>query len=55
VSKKNVVSKGQRWKNRTTRRVVEVVQRATGNRHWLVDNGHRIHEGTLEKFYERVR
>jgi hypothetical protein len=52
---KNIIKRNQKWKNKTTGRIVCVLKKATGNRHWTLDNGHHIHEGTLLKFYERVK
>ena len=46
------IRRGQLWKNKATGRVVIVGHKATGNRHWNLDNGHHIHEGTLVKFYK---
>jgi hypothetical protein len=54
MTKKNIVKKGQSWRNKATGKVVRVKGKATGNRHWSIDNGHHIHEGTLLKYYERV-
>ena len=44
--------RNQRWKNKGTGKVFKITSRSTGNRHWLLDNGHHIHEGTLLKYYE---
>lgn len=49
---RNFIKKGQIWKSKDTGKVVKVLKKATGNLHWVVDNGHHIHEGTLIKFYE---
>ena len=43
---------GQRWKNKETGQIKRITKRATGNRHWTLDNGHHIHEGTLLKYYK---
>jgi hypothetical protein len=48
------VERGQYWKNKTTGKTVKILRKATGNRHWTIDNGHHIHEGTLIKFYEYI-
>lgn len=54
----NKIKKGQVWKPKLGGVAIEVIGRATGNGHWKTKklNGspksHRIHEGTLTKFYE---
>lgn len=51
------VQKGQLWKSLTNGKIVKVTGKATGNRHWNVNQidgakqTHHIHEGTLTKFY----
>ena len=47
--------RGQQWKNKTTGKILTILGKATGNRHWKVDNGHHLHEGTRKKFYELQR
>ena len=55
----DAIRPGQRWRNKTTGRVVVVGQRATGNGHWRISHAgkarrsHHIHEGTLRKFYDQ--
>jgi len=49
---KNKVKKGQLWKEKVTGKAVKIMAKATGNLHWKLDNGHHIHEGTLQKYYE---
>jgi len=51
---KDKVKRNQYWKNNTTGKVVKILRKATGNRHWTIDNGHHIHEGTLLKFYKQL-
>ena len=46
------IKRGQRWKNKTTGRIVITQRKASGNKHWTINNGHHIHEGTLLKYYE---
>ena len=54
------VAEGQRWKAKTGQRIIVIGKRHSGNRHWNTyplgggRKAHRIHEGTLRKFYERV-
>lgn len=53
------IRRGMRFKNKTTGKVFHVIRKATGNHHWTVSQmkgaaSHRIHEGTLKKFYEEV-
>ena len=48
--------KGMRLKSNTSKSVLTLVNRATGNHHWNTKkdgskNNHKIHEGTLDKFY----
>ena len=45
------IKKGQQWKSKDSGKVIRITGRKSGNRHWNVDNGHKIHEGTLEKYY----
>jgi len=53
------VRPGQRYRNKTTGRVIVIGQRATGNGHWRISyavstrRSHHIHEGTLRKFYDQ--
>jgi len=50
---KNIkIKKGQFWKSKDSGKVIKITGRKSGNRHWNVDTGHKIHEGTLLKFYE---
>jgi len=49
--------KGMTLKSKTSNTVITLVNRASGNRHWNTKkhgskNSHKIHEGTLDKFYE---
>lgn len=53
MANKNKVKRGQFWINKQTGKIVRVMRKATGNRHWTIDNGHHIHEGTLIKYYEQ--
>lgn len=52
--KKNLVKKGQIWEEKVTGKQVIVMRKATGNFHWTLDNGHHIHEGTLQKYYKLI-
>ena len=52
---KNLVTRGQHWKQKAGKRIIVIGKRKSGNRHWMTDSGHEIHEGTLLKFYERVK
>ncbi len=52
---KNEVKRGQSWKNKTTGKIVKIQRKASGNRHWNIDNGHHIHEGTLQKYYIKTK
>ena len=51
---RNIVKRGQFWKNRQTGKLVRVMCKWSGNRHWTLDNEHHIHEGTLTKYYDLV-
>ena len=53
--KKNIVKKGQFWKAKDTGKVIQIMGKSTGNLHWSTDTGHHIHEGTLQKYYERLK
>ena len=51
--------KGMTLKSTTSNTVITLVNRASGNRHWNTKkqgskNSHKVHEGTLDKFYEEV-
>jgi hypothetical protein len=48
---RNIVQRGQTWKNKETSRVISIIKKASDIR-WTTSNGHKIHEGTLIKFYE---
>jgi len=53
--KRNLVKKGQFWKNKGTGKILKIMSKHSGNLHWTTDNGgHHIHEGTLQKYYELV-
>lgn len=45
--------KGQRWKSKDRGNIITLRRKASGNRHWVTDNGHKIHEGTLLKYYDK--
>lgn len=59
--KKGLIKKNQLWKSKDSGRVLRIIQKWSGNLHWAVEDinrkncGHHIHEGTLQKFYERVK
>mgnify|MGYP003624803666 CR=1 FL=1 len=49
--------KGMQLKSNTSKSVIVLVNRASGNKHWNTQkvgskNNHKIHEGTLDKFYD---
>ena len=51
--------KGQLWKSKDTGVVLELINKKSGNKHWNTKkvggkNAHKIHEGTLIKFYELI-
>lgn len=49
------IKKGQCWKSKDTGKVITITSKKSGNRHWHTTDGknsHKIHEGTLIKFYE---
>ena len=48
--------RGMRLESKLGNSVIILVNRASGNRHWNTQkigskNNHKIHEGTLDKFY----
>ena len=48
--------RGMRLESNLGKLVIILVNRASGNRHWNTQkvgskNNHKIHEGTLDKFY----
>lgn len=51
--------KGMVLKCKTSNALIKLINRFSGNRHWNTKklNGgksHKIHEGTLDKFYEPI-
>ena len=57
MKERNKIKRGQRWKSKMNGTVLEIQNKASGNRHWTVNRigrkkAHHIHEGTLLKFYE---
>jgi hypothetical protein len=48
------IKRNQKWINKNTGQIVTIKNKATGNRHWTLDNQHHIHEGTLLKFYKII-
>lgn len=49
--------RGMTLKNKITGKLFVLRNRATGNKHWNISamkgaTNHRVHEGTLAKFYE---
>ena len=51
-----IYRKGVQLKSNTSKSVITLVNRASGNRHWNTKkqgskNSHTVHEGTLDKFY----
>jgi hypothetical protein len=51
---------GMILKSKTSHVVITLINRASGNRHWNTKkdgskNSHKIHEATLDKFYDRAR
>ena len=54
---KTKYKKGMLLKSKTSNTVIELTNRYSGNRHWNTKkvgskNSHKVHEGTLDKFYE---
>ena len=52
----NRYRRGMKLKSKSSTSVVVLVNRASGNRHWNTQktgskNNHKVHEGTLDKFY----
>lgn len=51
------VKKNQIWKSKDGGFLIQITRKLTGNRHWMTKklngspNAHKVHEGTLEKFY----
>ena len=49
--------RGMKLKSKSSTSVIVLVNRASGNKHWNTQkigskNNHKIHEGTLDKFYD---
>jgi len=57
----NIIKKGQLWKSKQNGRILEIVKKTTGpsgGKHWLMlcnKKTHHVNEGTILKFFERVR
>jgi len=54
---KTTIRPGQRWRSRTSGVILIIGQKASGNGHWQtfrqsIGMTHKIHEGTLRKFYD---
>jgi hypothetical protein len=54
------IKRGMVFRNKTTGKLFYIRNKATGNRHWnasamIGPTSHKIHEGTLMKFYEQVK
>tara|TARA_R110000782_G_scaffold78944_2_gene157073 strand:+ start:552 stop:749 length:198 start_codon:yes stop_codon:yes gene_type:complete len=52
----NMYRKGMKLEAKLSNSVIILVNRASGNKHWNTKkvgskNNHKIHEGTLDKFY----
>ena len=48
---------GLRLKSKTSKKIIILKRKASGNGHWNCDCGsknHMIHEGTLRRFYEEI-
>lgn len=53
------IKKGQLWKSKDSGVVLEIIGKKTGNKHWNTKKlgggkTHKIHEGTLQKFYKQL-
>ena len=51
------IKRGQIWKSKDSGINIEILKKFSGNRHWNTKKigggkSHKIHEGTLIKFYE---
>lgn len=60
VAKAKKIKIGQRFKSKDSGKIIEIIKKASGNRHWIAKqiNGnysHKIHEGTLAKYYDLQR
>lgn len=55
------IKKGQIWKSKESKKTLQITRKYSGNRHWVAkdikrkNTSHRIHEGTLLKYYELLR
>lgn len=52
--------RGKRFVNKATGKIITLKNKMGGNRHWVSHQegskkSHRIHEGTIMKFYEEVQ
>lgn len=43
---------GQVYKSKDSGKLIKIVRKKSGNKHWTTHEGHNIHEGTLTKYYE---
>ena len=53
------IKRSQIWKEKNGKKAIQILRKSTGNGHWTIKRidkksnlGHRIHEGTLNKFYQ---
>jgi hypothetical protein len=55
------VKKGQVWESKNSSKTIRIVRRFSGNKHWTVEDekrkntSHKIHEGTLTKYYDLLK
>jgi hypothetical protein len=52
--------RGMKLKSKTSGSIITLTNRASGNLHWNTKktgskNNHKIHEGTLDKFYTELK
>lgn len=55
----HVVKKNQIWKSKSSGSCIQILSKHSGNKHWNTKKlsggkAHKIHEGTLQKYYELV-
>lgn len=56
---KNLIKKGQVWKDKKTGKLIKITGKGTNEKHWIINrlnsghsSGRHLHEGTIEKFYD---
>ena len=61
MKEQQIIKRNQIWKEKEGKKIIKLLRKATGNRHWTIDRLDRkakhshIHEGTLLKFFNLTK